>query len=411
MTTSPTPPPTRSDAPARPIVPATRTERIHYAVRDVVLLAQRAAAEGRDMLYLNVGDPNIFDFAPAPHVIDATIEAIRDNRNGYAPSSGIPEAVDAINQEAGRLGIRNIQHTYVTSGASEAIDLALAALANPGDGILTPSPVYPFYTAAIAKYELLHQPYELDEDRGWNPDLDDLAARITERTRAIIVINPNNPTGAVASRDTLRGIVELARRHDLVIFADEIYDKLLFDDAEHQSLAALDPEAKVITFNGMSKSYVVPGFRLGWGIVSGPAPEMADFCEAIQKMERARLSANHPEQYAIKPALEQSADHIAEMMTRLTRRRDLTWERLNAIEGISCVKPGGAFYAYPRIEAPVDDVTFVERVISETGVVIVPGHGFGQREGTHHFRVVFLPPEDVLERAYDHIERIMREFL
>jgi len=395
---------------SRRIVPAARTEHIKYAVRDVVLLAEQAAAAGKEMLYLNIGDPNLFDFAPAEHVLEAVIGAMRANLNGYAPSSGVPEALDAINNEAARNGIESICHTYITSGASEAIDLALAALCNPGEKVLTPAPVYPFYTAAVAKYDIVNEHYYLDEENGWQPDVDDIARRIDDKTRAVVLINPGNPTGAVFTQDVLQAIINLALEHNLVIFSDEIYDKLLYDDNTHTSTAALSSEAKIITFNGMSKAYVAPGFRLGWGIVSGPQHELEEYCEAIRKMERARLSANHPKQYAIKPALEASEAHIKEMLERLTRQRDITYERLNTIDGISCVKPAGAFYAFPRIDLGVDDQEFVARVIKETGVVIVPGSGFGQKPGTQHFRVVFLPQEEVLHKAFDRIEQITREF-
>jgi alanine-synthesizing transaminase len=388
---------------ARAIVPAERTRDIRYAVRDVVLLAEEAARAGHEMLYLNVGDPNIFDFAPPKHIIDAVDEAMRANRNGYAPSSGIDDAREAIEREATRVGIRSIVHTAVTSGASEAIDLALTALANPGDNVLTPSPGYPLYTAVLAKLGVENRPYHLDEEDGWQPDVADIAAQIDERTKAIVLINPNNPTGATCRTDTLRAVVDLALAHNLVLFSDEIYDKLLFDGATHVATASLSDEAKIITFNGLSKSYVVPGFRIGWGVMSGPPDELEEYAEAIRKMERARLSANHPEQYAIRPALEDDQSHIAEMNARLTRRRDITTERLNAIDGITCVAPGGAFYAFPRIDLGVPDDEFCARVIRETGVVIVPGSGFGQRPGTQHFRVVFLPPDDVLEKAFDRI--------
>ena len=393
---------------SRAIRPAARTEGITYAVRDVVLLAQEAERAGREMLYLNVGDPNIFDFGPADVVVEATIEAIRANRNGYAPSSGIPDAIEAVNARAAVQGIQGIRHTYITSGASEAIDLALAALVNPGENVLTPAPVYPFYTAALAKLGVENRHYFLDEDHGWQPDVADIARSITPQTRAIVLINPNNPTGAVCAPETLRAVIDLALEHNLVIFSDEIYDRLLFDGAQHVSTASLSSEAKIITFNGMSKSYVVPGYRLGWGIVSGPADEMEDYCEAIRKMERARLSANHAEQYAIRPALEQTQDHIDAMVARLTTRRDITFERLNAMPGVSCVKPGGAFYAFPRIDLGMDDHEFVRRVVAETGVVIVPGSGFGQKPGTNHFRVVFLPPDELLHKAFDRIEGIVR---
>lgn len=391
---------------SRAIVPATRTRDIRYALRDILLVADEVARSGREMLYLNIGDPNIYDFAPPAHVLEATFKAMRDNHNGYAPSSGIKEALTAIRGEAERKGIRAINHVYVTSGASEAIDLALSALANPGDNVLAPSPGYPLYGAVFAKLGVENRPYFLDESNGWQPDVDDIAAKIDARTRAIVLINPNNPTGSVASRQTLERIVEVALRHDLVLLSDEIYDKLMFDGRRHESTASLSQEAKVITFNGLSKAYLVPGFRIGWGIISGPAAEMRDYCDAIQKMERARLSANHPEQYAIKPALEGPQDHLAGVMEKLTRRRQVTLSRLNAIPGISCVAPAGAFYAFPRVELGVSDEEFVGRVIRETGVVVVPGSGFGQRPGTAHFRVVFLPPEPILERAYVQIAEI-----
>ncbi|RMF70651.1 MAG: aminotransferase class I/II-fold pyridoxal phosphate-dependent enzyme [Planctomycetota bacterium] len=388
---------------SRAIRPARRTANIKYAVRDIVVLANEVARSGRQMLYLNIGDPNIYDFAPPAHMIDAVAKAMRDNRNGYAPSSGIPEAVEAIRNEAERKGIRSIAHIYVTTGASEGIDLALSALADEGDNVLTPSPGYPLYTAVLARLGVENRAYYLDEADDWQPDVEDIAVKIDERTRAIVLINPNNPTGSLYTRATLERIVELAIEHNIVIFSDEIYDKLLFDGREHVSTAAISQEAKVITFNGLSKSYVVPGFRIGWGVVSGPAADLADYCEAIQKMERARLCANHPEQYAIAPALTGPQDHLDEMIAKLTRRRDITTEKLNAIEGISCVKPGGAFYAFPRVELGVPDEEFVARVIRETGVVIVPGSGFGQKPGTQHFRVVFLPPERQLEQAFEHI--------
>jgi len=397
---------------SRTIIPADRTENIRYAVRDIVVLANEVAKTGREMLYLNIGDPNIFDFVTPRHLIDATYEAMLRNANGYAPSSGIGEAIDAITREAQRKGIDSINHVFVTSGASEGIELAMSALVNSGDNVLTPSPGYPLYTAVIEKLGVENRPYYLDESNGWQPDISDIAQKIDEKTKLIVLINPNNPTGSLCSTETLKALIKLAVEHNIVIFSDEIYDKLTFDGLTHTSTAALSSEAKIITFNGLSKSYIVPGFRIGWGVVSGPAGEMEDYCEAIRKMERARLCANHPEQYAIQPALEGSQDHLTDMMERLTVRRDITTERLNAIDGISCVKPEGAFYAFPSVDLPddVSDEDFVKEVIQETGVVLVPGSGFGQRPGTKHFRVVFLPPEDTLQKAFDHIDQIMTRY-
>lgn len=392
----------------RPIAPARRTAEIRYAVRDVIIEAERAARAGRDLIHLNIGDPNIFDFAPPAHIIDAVHRAMRDNRNGYAPSSGIPDALAAIRSEAERKGIRNIQHTYVTSGCSEAIELALAALADPGDNVLTPSPGYPLYTAVLAKLGVENRAYYLNEADDWQPDVDDIASRIDERTRAIVLINPNNPTGSVTGPETLARVIELAQRHNLVILSDEIYDKLVLEGRPHVSTASLDPQARVVTFNGLSKAYVVPGFRIGWGIVSGPAEELADYCEAIARMERARISANHPEQYAIRPALEGPQDHVADMNRRLLRRRDAMLETLRGIPGVSCVAPRGAFYAFPRLHGPTPDSEVVTQIIRETGVVLVPGSGFGQPPGTQHFRIVFLPPEATLREALTRVSGVLR---
>lgn len=394
----------------RAIIPAERTRDIKYAVRDVVILANQVAATGRQMLYLNIGDPNVYDFVTPPHIVEATHRAMLANKNGYGPSSGIPEAIEAIKGEARRKGISSICHTFVTSGASEGIELALSALANPGDNVLTPSPGYPLYTAVLAKIGVVNRAYYLDEDDQWQPDINDIRAKINDRTRAIVLINPNNPTGSLCTPGMLQQLVDLCIERNLILISDEIYDKLVFDGRTHVSTASLSSELKCITFNGLSKSYVVPGFRIGWGIISGPADELEDYCEAIRKMERARLCANHPEQYAIKPALQGSQDHIEEMIGRLQRRRDLTVSMLNDIDGVSCVSPGGAFYAFPSVYLSVPDDEFVQHVIRETGVVIVPGSGFGQRPGTGHFRVVFLPPDEILSTAFQRLADIVRKF-
>ena len=382
------------------IIPAVRTENITYAVRDIVVLANQVAKTGKEMLYLNIGDPNLYDFVPPKHLVDATYQAMLKNLNGYAPSSGIKEAVDAIEREAVRKGITNVHDIFVTTGASEAIDICLTALVNDGENVLTPTPGYPLYTAIASKLQMMENPYYLDESNGWLPDIEDIKSKINDKTKAIVLINPNNPTGSLYTRENLQQIVDLALEHNLVIFADEIYDKLLFDGKKHISIASLNKDVSCITFGGLSKNYMVPGFRIGWGIVSGRKEVLSDFIEAVNKILRARLSANHPEQYGIKPSLEGNQDHLTEGMKKLTRRRDLTVEMLNAIPGISCVKPEGAFYAFPRLEMKQPDAHFVGELIRETGVVIVPGSGFGQVPGTHHFRVVFLPNEQILEKAY-----------
>jgi len=393
------------------IKPAVRTEKITYAVRDIVVLANEVAKTGKEMLYLNIGDPNLYDFEPPRHLVEATYNAMLKNKNGYSPSSGIKEAVDAIEREAERKGIKNIHDIFVTTGASEAIELAVTALVNEGENILTPTPGYPLYTAISSKLQAFENPYYLNEENNWQPDIEDIKSKINDKTKGIIIINPNNPTGSNSSAETLKQLVDLAVERNLVIFADEIYDKLLFDGKKHTSIASINPDAPVITFGGLSKNYMVPGFRIGWGVASGQIEMLKDYIEAINKMLRARLSANHPEQYGIKPSLEGDQTHLTIAMEKLHRRRDMTYEMLNSVEGISCVKPEGAFYAFPKIELEKqNDNHFVAKLIKETGVVVVPGTGFGQKPGTNHMRVVFLPQDDVLEKAYKNIVEFYQKY-
>ena len=393
------------------IIPATRTDNITYAVRDIVILANEVAKSGKEMLYLNIGDPNIYDFKPPAHLVKATYDAMLKNYNGYAPSSGISEAVESIEREAERKGINNVHDIFVTTGASEAIDVCLTALVNDGENVLTPSPGYPLYTAIASKLSMIENPYYLDEDNGWLPDIDDMKNKINDKTKAIILINPNNPTGSLYTEGNLKQIIEIALENDIVIFADEIYDKLLFDGKKHISIASLSKDVSCITFGGLSKNYMVPGFRIGWGIVSGRKELLTDYIEAINKILRARLSANHPEQYGIKPSLEGDQSHLNEAINKLSKRRDITVSMLNDIPGISCVKPEGAFYAFPRLQIDLPDNHFVAELIKETGVVVVPGTGFGQVPGTKHFRVVFLPNEQILERAYNAIGEFYQKYL
>lgn len=392
------------------IKPAVRTNNITYAIRDILLVADEVAKTGKELLYLNIGDPNIYDFEPPRHLIEASYRAMLMNKNGYAPSSGIKDAVEAIRGEGERKGIKNIRDVFVTHGASEAIDICLTALVNDGENVLTPTPGYPLYTAISAKLSAYENPYYLDEENGWQPDIEDIKKKINSKTKAIVLINPNNPTGSLYTKEVLLEIIELAEKHNLVIFADEIYDKLLFDQKKHISIASLNSEVPCITFGGLSKNYMVPGFRIGWGIVSGNEARLKDYLNALNRILRSRLSANHPEQYGIRMALEGDQSHLVEAMKKLQVRRDITFEMLNAIPGISCVKPEGAFYAFPRLHTDKSDFDFVSGLIRETGVVVVHGSGFGQVPGTHHFRAVFLPQEDVLRRSYEKIGQYFAKF-
>ncbi len=387
---------------SREIAAAQRLDNVRYAIRDLACVADEVIKQGHKILPLNIGDPINFDFQTPSHLIEAVYQAMRDGKNGYAPSPGIPEALDAIRGEAARKGISSVQDVFVTSGVSETVDICLTALVNPGDNILTPCPDYPLYSAVLAKLGIGLNTYFLNEEDGWQPDLIDIQRKITPRTRGIVLINPNNPTGSVCSHRMLEQMAELARRHNLVIFADEIYDKLILDD-EHVSLAAVAPDLPVVTFGGLSKNYLAPGWRVGWGMVSGEAAAVKPYVEGIHRLLRARLCANHPEQYAIQPALEGPQDHLIEVRKKLRARCDLTVKWCNSTPRVSCVLPRGAFYAFPRLDIPEGDDVFVKELCLQKYVLAVHGSGFGQKPGTKHFRIVFLPDEQTLAEAYQSI--------
>ena len=394
---------------SREISAASRLDNVRYAIRDLATIAEEVALQGHKILPLNIGDPITFDFATPPHLIEAVYKAMKDGKNGYASSSGIKEALTSIRNEAARKGITNIQDVFVTSGVSETVDICLTALLNPGEDILTPCPDYPLYSAVLAKLGIKLNAYYLNEADGWQPDLADIKSKITPRTRGLVLINPNNPTGSVCSRKMLEQIADLAREHNLVIFSDEIYDKLILDDDEHIAMAAVAPDVPIVTFGGLSKNYLAPGWRIGWGILSGDATAVKPYREGINRLLRARLCANHPEQYAIKAALEGPQDHLTEVRHKMRSRRDLTVNWCNSTPRVSCVSPRGAFYAYPSIDIPEGDDVFVTELVRQKHVLVVHGSGFGQRPGTKHFRIVFLPDEATLTKAYAAIADFLRE--
>lgn len=391
--------------------PAKHIENVRYAIRNVVAEASRLETQGRQILYLNIGDPLKFDFQTPPHLIEAVHRAMRDGHNGYAPSAGIPAAREAIAMETTRSGIHGVlpSDVVVTSGASEALELALTALLEPGERVLLPCPGYPLYNALMAKLNAQGVPYTLDEDNGWSLDLEEIERLCTPGTRAILLCNPNNPTGAVLERKVLEGLLDIARRHELVVLSDEIYDKLLYDKA-HVSTASLATDVPIITFNGLSKAYLACGWRVGW-LVFCNSYLMPELKNAVLRLADARLCGPAPQQYAIVPALQGPQDHIPEMMKRMRARRDVMVRRINAIPGLSVVEPAAAFYAMPRMRLPgvTNDEQFVLSLLRETGVLFVHGSGFGQKAGTTHFRVVFLPGEQTLTTAFDRLEAFVRE--
>jgi alanine-synthesizing transaminase len=393
----------------REIAAARRLDNVRYAIRDLVSVADEVTAQGHKVLPLNVGDPLVFDFETPAHIIEAVHKAMLDGKNGYAPSQGVSEALEAIRGEAARKGITTVRDVFVTTGVSETVDLCISALVNPGEDILTPRPDYPMYSAVLCKLGIELNAYDLNEDDGWQPDLADIEGKLTPGTRGIVLINPNNPTGSLCSRKMLEQIAEVARRNHLVVFADEIYDKLILDDTPHIAFASVATDVPCITFGGMSKNYLAPGWRIGWGIVSGDAAAIKPYVEGIHRLLRARLCANHPEQYAIKAALEGPQDHLIEVRRKLRSRRDLTQKWCEATPRVSCVAPRGAFYAFPRIDIPESDEVFVKELIRQKHVMVVHGSGFGQKAGTRHFRIVFLPEDKTLTEAYQAIGEFIRE--
>jgi alanine-synthesizing transaminase len=399
----------------REIAAAARLKNVRYAIRDLACVADEVIRQGHKVLPLNVGDPLNFDFQTPPHIIEAVHKAMRDGKNGYAPSDGVPEALAAIRGEAARKGITTVRDVFVTSGVSETVDLCLSALVDIGEDVLTPSPDYPLYSAVLCKLGIGLNAYDLDENDGWQPELADIERKLTPRTRGIVLINPNNPTGSLCTREMLEQIADLARQHNLIVFSDEIYDKLILDcdsqgkEIPHIAFASVAPDVPCVTFGGMSKNYLVPGWRIGWGIISGDAAAVKSYTEGVHRLLRARLCANHPEQYAIKAALEGPQDHLVEVRRKLRSRRDLTQKWCESTPHVSCVEPRGAFYAFPRIDIPESDEVFVKELIRQKHVMVVHGSGFGQKPGTQHFRIVFLPDEQTLTKAYAAIGDFMLE--
>jgi len=395
------------------VKPARKTENIIYAIRNIVTYAKGLEKEGLNVTYLNIGDPNVYDFDTPDHMKQAVNEAMKAGQNGYASSYGTDAARAAIAEDQHKKGTgrKNVkpEDVIVSSGASEGIEIALTALLNPEDNILLPLPGYPLYSAVIAKIGAQAKGYTLDHTNNWQPDLADIERLIDENTKAIVVINPNNPTGVFYDKETLKGIVELAKQHDLLIFSDEIYDKMIIDDVQMTYFTDLTDEVPIISFNGLSKSYIAPGWRMGW-MVFHNMEEQTEYIGAIRRIAEARLCSPSPLQNAIPAALLGNQDHIPEALAKLRSRRDITFERMNAIDRVTCVKPQAAFYAMPTVEGIEDDEKFVKDILKATGVLFVYGSGFGLPKNLGAFRIVFLPDDDTLMSAYDRFEKFLKTY-
>ncbi len=395
----------------RPIRQSLKLQHVRYDVRGPILAeAQRLEAEGHKVLKLNIGNTAPFGFE-APEAIVADMTRHLPDAQGYVDSKGIYSARTAVAQYDQSRGLREttVEDVYIGNGVSELISMVLQAFVDDGNEILVPAPDYPLWTGAVALAGGTPVHYRCDESNGWDPDLADIEAKITERTHAIVIINPNNPTGAVYSEATVRGLVDIARRHDLVVMADEIYEKIIFDDAVHHHAASFaGDDVLCLTFSGLSKAYRVCGYRAGWVMISGPKHLAEDFLEGLTLLANMRMCANVPAQHAIQTALGgyQSITELVEPGGRFYEQAKLASRLLNDIPGVSCVEPRGALYCFPRLDPEVypvaDDQAFVIDLLRAKKILVTHGTGFNWFE-PDHFRVVCLPDEELLTEAIGRI--------
>jgi alanine-synthesizing transaminase len=391
-----------------------RVQNLEYAIRDVVGHAKQLEKKGKDVIYLNIGDPLLFDFETPAHIKEALIQAVRDDFNAYSPSEGLPELRDAVCEKEKKVaGIDLLpENVIISNGVSEAIQMVLGALVDNGDEILVPGPAYPPYISYTEFFGGKAVQYRTSEENGWQPDLDDLRSKLNGSTRALVIINPNNPCGALYDRKTVKAMVDLAGEYDIPIISDEIYDQIAYVVPVSTTNVAKD--VSVIGLNGFSKVYLMTGWRLGYAYFTGQDEEMLEeLREHVTKEARIRLSANTPVQKAAVEALRGPQDHIPQMVEKLRERRDYSHKRLNEIKGISCAEPRGAFYFFPKVDGIgskwVNDMAFVRDLLEHTGIVFVHGSGFGSTYGSRHFRGVFLPPIETLEKTFDRLDGFMTQ--
>jgi alanine-synthesizing transaminase len=396
---------------------STKLANVLYDIRGPIMdAARQMEEEGHKVIKLNIGNLAVFGF-DAPEEIQQDMIRNLPNSAGYSDSKGIFAARKAVMHYTQQQGIKGVtlDDVYLGNGASELIAMATNALLNEGDELLLPSPDYPLWTASSALSGGTPVHYMCDEANGWMPDLDDIRRKITPATKGIVVINPNNPTGALYSDDLLKAIVAIAREHGLVIFADEVYDKVLYDGVKHTAIASLSEDVLTLTFNSLSKSYRSCGYRAGWMVVSGDKKDALDYIEGLTMLSNMRLCANVPGQWAIQTALGgyQSINELIQPGGRLRRQRDLAYELITAIPGVTCVKPQAALYMFPRLDPKMypiqDDRQFFLELLQETRVMLVQGTGFNWRQ-PDHFRIVFLPHEDDLREAVGRIARFLDNY-
>jgi aspartate/methionine/tyrosine aminotransferase len=395
---------------------ANRTKGISYAIREVVVPARKLEEKGIKILHLNIGDPNKYDFDTPQHMKEALYKAAIDNYNGYSPSEGYTELRNCIidrEKKRNKLSYR-IDDICITTGVTESLHLLLNVLLNSNDELLIPGPTYPQYSLLTNLNDAKPVSYRCIEEEDWQPDVEDIRKKISKKTRAITIINPNNPTGALYSKKVVKEIVDIAGEHKIPIISDEIYDDMVFDDRQHAT-ASLSNDIPVITFNGFSKVYLVPGWRVGY-ILFHHDGELNEVNDAFMRIARSRLCANSVCQRACISALRGPQDHIKKVNEILKTRRDFSYKRLNEIEGISTAKPRGAFYIFPKIEALNSgiwpgDKEFVLDFLHKKHVLVVHGSGFCTQFGKDHFRAVILPPLEILEESFDKLEEFIKESL
>ena len=394
-----------------------KLDNVCYEIRGPALeRAKQMEDDGHHIIKLNIGNLAVFGFNPPDDIVHDVIANLPRSA-GYSDSKGVYSARKAVMNYAQERNIQDvgIEDIYIGNGASELILLSMNALLNDGDEVLVPAPDYPLWTAAVSLSGGKPVHYLCDEAADWQPDLDDLRAKITDKTKALVVINPNNPTGAVYSEAMLLALLQIAREHQLIVFADEIYDKTLFDGVTHTAMASLCDDVFCISFGGLSKNYRACGYRVGWMILSGQREHAKDYIDGLNIVTSMRLCANVPAQYAIQTALGgvQSIEQLVAADGRLTRQRDLAWSRLTAIPGVSCVKPKGALYLFPKFDPDIypidDDQQFITELLEQEKVLLVQGTGFNW-PNHDHVRVVFLPNTDEMTDALDRIERFLANY-